>query len=128
MASVAGLAPARVGLKIRLRELLCIHGLKLVPEVGIAPTVLADCQVLLFREALICLSYSGVLAHGYHFGRHKLVVPAGNAPAASGYQPGALLLSYRTMVNCGFAPNRFTGRNTSFNRCVGRIRSARFGL
>ena len=26
MASVAGLAPARVGLKIRLRELLCIHG------------------------------------------------------------------------------------------------------
>ena len=28
MASVAGLAPARVGLKIRLRELLCIHGRK----------------------------------------------------------------------------------------------------
>src|SRR5437868_3459758 len=26
MASVAGLAPARVGLKLRLRELLCIHG------------------------------------------------------------------------------------------------------
>src|SRR5947209_8674493 len=26
MASVAGLAPARVGLKIRLLELLCIHG------------------------------------------------------------------------------------------------------
>src|SRR5436190_15529463 len=26
--SVAGLAPARVGLKIRLRELLCIHGQK----------------------------------------------------------------------------------------------------
>ena len=25
-----------------------------------------------------------------------LVVPAGNAPASSGYQPGALLLSYRT--------------------------------
>ena len=37
MASVAGLAPARVGLKIRLRELLCIHGQKMVPEVGIAP-------------------------------------------------------------------------------------------
>jgi hypothetical protein len=30
MASVAGLAPARVGLKIRLRELLCIHGQKMV--------------------------------------------------------------------------------------------------
>jgi len=26
LASVAGLAPARVGLKIRARELLCIHG------------------------------------------------------------------------------------------------------
>jgi hypothetical protein len=30
MVSVAGLAPARVGLKIRLRELLCIHGQKMV--------------------------------------------------------------------------------------------------
>src|SRR5881296_1553826 len=30
-----------------------------------------------------------------------MVVPAGNAPASSGYQPGALLLSYRT----------FAGRN-----------------
>jgi hypothetical protein len=30
LASVAGLAPARVGLKIRLRELLCIHGQKMV--------------------------------------------------------------------------------------------------
>jgi len=28
VASVAGLAPARVGLKIRLLELLCIHGQK----------------------------------------------------------------------------------------------------
>jgi hypothetical protein len=40
MVSEAGLAPARVGLKGRLLELLCIHGqnMKLVPEVGIAPT------------------------------------------------------------------------------------------
>ena len=30
MVSVAGLTPARVGLKIRLRELLCIHGQKMV--------------------------------------------------------------------------------------------------
>src|SRR6059036_1510949 len=28
--------------------------------------------------------------------RLRLVVPAGNAPASSGYQPGAPLLSYRT--------------------------------
>ena len=38
MASVIGLAPIRPGLKIRLRGLLCIHGQKVVPEVGIAPT------------------------------------------------------------------------------------------
>src|SRR5258708_32403680 len=28
-----------------------------------------------------------------------LVVPAGNAPASSGYQPGALLLSYETVAD-----------------------------
>ena len=27
-----------------------------------------------------------------------MVVPAGNAPASSGYQPGALLLSYRANI------------------------------
>ena len=51
-----------------------------------------------------------------------MVVPAGNAPASSGYQPGALLLSYGTVVNCGFMPNRFAGRNTKFNFAIGRIR------
>src|SRR5208283_1543568 len=51
-------------------------------------------RLLLFREALICLSYSG-----------KMVVPAGNAPASPGYRPGALLLSYRTMAEgVGSAP------------------------
>src|SRR5216684_8401190 len=83
-----------------------------------SPRLVSRQRLLLFREALICLSYSGM----------NVVVPAGNAPASSGYQPGALLLSYETMVNCGFAPNWFTGRNTRFNRCGGRIRSARFGL
>src|SRR5881397_3409570 len=35
----------------------------------------------------------------------RLVVPAGNAPASSGYQPGALLLSYETMAEgVGNAP------------------------
>jgi hypothetical protein len=38
MASVAGLAPARFCLKGRARELLCIHGQKVAPEIGIAPT------------------------------------------------------------------------------------------
>ena len=83
-----------------------------------SPKLVSHQRLLLFREALICLSYSGM----------NLVVPAGNAPASSGYQPGALLLSYETMLNCGFAPNRFTGRNTRFNRCVGRIRITRLGL
>jgi hypothetical protein len=34
-----------------------------------------------------------------------MVVPRGNAPRSSGYQPGALLLSYRTMAEgVGNAP------------------------
>ena len=70
-------------------------------------------RLLVFSEALICLSYSGPLnwegrtkneewiasEQFFEFILHfafKLVVPAGNAPASSGYQPGALLLSYRT--------------------------------
>jgi hypothetical protein len=58
----------------------------------------------------------------------KMVVPRGNAPRSSAYQASALLLSYETIVNCGFEPNRFTGRNTRLSRCVGRIRMTRFGL
>jgi len=43
LASVIGLAPTRPGLKDRLLDLLCIHGLlaqaqELAPGVGIAPT------------------------------------------------------------------------------------------
>ena len=35
----------------------------------------------------------------------KVVVPRGNAPRSSGYQPGALLLSYRTLAEgVGNAP------------------------
>ena len=51
----------------------------LVPEVGIAPT-----SPRLQRGA----NLSQLLG--------EMVVPAGNAPASSGYQPGALLLSYET--------------------------------
>ena len=43
MVSVAGLAPARVGLIIRLRELLGIHGQKMVAAEGENPeSLLAD--------------------------------------------------------------------------------------
>jgi hypothetical protein len=57
-----------------------------------------------------------------------VLVPAGNAPASSGYRPEALLLSYGTVVNCGFTPKRFAGRKTIFTLPVGRIRMARKGL
>ena len=68
----------------------------MVPEVGIAPT-----SPRLQRGANLP-QLLGVLSHG-----HKLVVPAGNAPASSGYQPGALLLSYETMADgVGIAPTQ----------------------
>ena len=54
----------------------------MVPEVGIAPT-------------------SPPLQGGANLPQLlgvEMVVPAGNAPASSGYQPGALLLSYRTWM------------------------------
>ena len=60
----------------------------MVPEVGIAPT-------------------SPPLQGGANLAQllGELVVPAGNAPASSGYQPGALLLSYGTMAEgVGNAP------------------------
>ena len=55
MASVIGLAPIRPGLKDRLLDLLCIHGLKW------SPRLVSRQRLLVFSEALICLSYSGFL-------------------------------------------------------------------
>ena len=90
MASVIGLAPIRPDLKGRLRELLCIHGQKW------SPRLVSRQRLLVFSEALICLSYSGGWLAEQKLSERRLVVPAGNAPASSGYQPGALLLSYET--------------------------------
>ena len=106
MASVIGLAPIRPDLKGRLRELLCIHGLlayghKMVPEVGIAPT-----SPRLQRGANLPQLLGGGWLADPKLSERRLVVPAGNAPASSGYQPGALLLSYETSSSCGFTPNR----------------------
>ena len=56
----------------------------------------------------------------------EVVVPAGNAPASSAYRAEALLLSYGTVVICGFKPKR-TGRKTKFS-FDGRIRMTRVGL
>ena len=53
MASVAGLAPARTSLKGWMRELLCIHGRNWPPR------SVSRQRLLVFSEALICLSYSG---------------------------------------------------------------------
>src|SRR6266542_4347284 len=98
-------------LKGRLRELLCIHRQKW------SPRLVSRQRLLVFSEALICLSYS-----------RGMVVPAGNAPASSGYQPDALLLSYETSSSCGFEPKRFSGRNTRLTFGIGRMRMTRFGL
>src|SRR4051794_3373001 len=57
--------------------------MRVVPEVGIAPT-----SPRLQRGANL-----SQLLGGAKFAFPKLVVLAGNAPASSGYQPGALLLS-----------------------------------
>lgn len=61
LASVAGLAPARTSLKGWLRELLCIHEQKGVglKRLKWPPRLVSRQRLLLFREALICLSYSG---------------------------------------------------------------------
>ena len=94
----------------------------MVPEVGIAPT-----SPRLQRGANLPQLLGGWLAEP-KLGERRLVVPAGNAPASSGYQPGALLLSYETMVNLGFDPYRCAVRTTRFNRGASLIRTARFGL
>ena len=122
-----GLAPIRPDLKGRLRELLCIHGLlaeghQMVPEVGIAPT-----SPRLQRGANLPQLLGGWLAEP-KLSERSLVVPAGNAPASSGYQPGALLLSYETSSSCGFTPKRRTGRKVTLGFAGGRMRMRRFGL
>ena len=94
----------------------------MVPEVGIAPT-----SPRLQRGANLPQLLGGWLAEP-KLGERRLVVPAGNAPASSGYQPGALLLSYETSSSCGFTPKRRTGRKVMLGFAAGRMRMLRFGL
>ena len=94
----------------------------MVPEVGIAPT-----SPRLQRGANLP-QLLGEMAREPKLGERRLVVPAGNAPASSGYQPGALLLSYETSSSCGFTPKRRTGRKVTFGFAAGRLRIRRFGL
>ena len=94
----------------------------MVPEVVIAPT-----SPRLQRGANLPQLLGG-LALPAEAGRRRLVVPAGNAPASSGYQPGALLLSYKTRSSCGFKPKRRIGRKMTLGLAIGRTRMRRFGL
>src|SRR6266704_6974183 len=80
MASLIGLAPIRPDVKGRLRELLCIHGRKW------SPRLVSRQRLLVFSEALICLSYPGKVACQAVAGEQRLVVPRGNAPRSSAYQ------------------------------------------
>ena len=96
MVSAAGLAPARVCLKGRTRELLCIRGRKyeMVPEVGIAPT-----SPRLQRSANLSQLLRVMACQPKPW--RRLVVPRGNAPRSLAYQASALLLSYRTVLADG---------------------------
>ena len=94
----------------------------MAPEVGIAPTSPR------FQRGANLPQLLREMVRRVVGGGRRLVVPRGNAPRSSGYQPGALLLSYGTISSRGFEPKRRTGRNARFNCGTGRIRMARFGL
>src|SRR5258706_457037 len=122
MVSVIGLAPIRLGLKIRPRELLCIHGLKMVPEVGIAPT-----SPRLQRGANLP-QLLGVLAHGQNWSSRQVTLL--RLPVISRVLVAVCkhLLSYETSSSCGFTPNRRIGRKVTLDLAAGRMRTERFGL
>ena len=88
----------------------------MVPEVGIAPT-----SPRLQRSANLP-QLLGVTPVEPKLDERRLVVTAGNAPASSGYQPGALLLSYETSSSCGFTPKRRIGRKVTLGFALGRMR------
>ena len=94
----------------------------MVPEVGIAPT-----SPRLQRGANLPQLLGEWLAEP-KLSERRLVVPAGIAPASSGYQPGALLLSYGTSSSCGFTPKRRIGRKVTLGFAAGRMGMRRFCL
>ena len=81
---------------------------KLVPKVGIAPTsppLQGGANLPQLLGEMWC-EVSDVTCRVRAPARHvhliprtlRLVVPRGNAPRSPGYRPGALLLSYRTIL------------------------------
>src|SRR6185503_12673095 len=95
---------------------------KMVPEVGIAPT-----SPRLQRGANLPQLLGEWLAKP-KLSERRMVVPAGNAPASSGYQPSALLLSDETSSSCGFTPKRRAVRKVTLGLAADRMRIRRFGL
>ena len=94
-------------------------------------------RLLVFSEALICLSYSGKWLAEPKLGERRLVVPAGQHFRAGTGLPvisrGLVaawkhLSRYETISSCGFEPKRRDGRNTRFTFAEGRMRMTRFGL
>jgi hypothetical protein len=105
----------------------------MVPEVGIAPTspalqAGANLPQLLGVRLRAALRRDKNWLAESKLSERRLVVPAGNAPASSGYQPGALLLSYETSSSCGFTPKRRIERKVTVGFAAGRMRMTRFGL
>jgi hypothetical protein len=99
----------------------------MVPEVGIAPT-----SPRLQRGANLP-QLLGVTLVEPKLGERRLVVPAGNAPASSGYQPGAdgrvqTPFELRDEFKWRFHPKRRTGRNVTLGLATVRMRMRRFGL
>src|SRR5207245_9113383 len=102
-----------------------------------SPRLVSRQRLLVFSEALICLSYSGKwLAEPKH-GERRLVVPAGKHFRAGTSLPVISrvlvavckhLLSYETSSSWGFKPNRRIGRKVTFGWAVARIRVTRLGL
>ena len=77
---------------------------QLAPEVGIAPTSPrlqrgANLPQLLRVPLRAGLRRDKIWLAEPKLEERRLVVPRGNAPRSSGYQPGALLLSYGTEIN-----------------------------
>jgi hypothetical protein len=135
--------------KFRMQSVSILRSAFLTLHLNWPPRLVSRQRLLLFREALICLSYSGRLneerkmkneeqklgnglgssiLHSAFSILHLRFVPRGNAPRSFAYRASALLLSYETMVNCGLMPKRLAGRKTIFTFPVGRIRMVRTGL
>ena len=91
-----------------------------VGPINWSPWLVSRQRLLVFSEALICLSYSGGWLTEPKLSERRLVVPAGITPASSGYQPGALLLSQETK-------NMWEAFRTNASRCLCLVQECHIG-